>query len=427
LAGIASAPTGEAATTIRRPVRASPPATARSPPSRHERSVVLEALVDVIGESNVSRIRRHRRIGRLLAALAISLLAAGPALASLGDTYNATPGSKHFSASSITYGWDPENPPPSWLKTQITAQITYMNDPAHMAARIPDMSGPVSSPTVRFKYGGTTPCLEFACAYGPGNNADNPNGWTIYILKDASDGGASWRKFCQYNNTAPADYRSGCYDARNVVLHELGHVLAMGHWADDSSTNMDNLGPGASITVMQIESRSNRESTNDKDSYGRNNAGWDAHDYGACDMARLQAEYGLNDSWRKVSSCLTRQTTTLTLAKSSSSVGYRGNVTFTATLEVKVDGSGGNDAQLEGANLSGRVLVLERSSNNFSTISATYAMTAGSNGTYTVSLNLTSTSQWRAYFATPTEGLSGSRSSSSTVTVSPCTIAPCPV
>jgi hypothetical protein len=376
----------------------------------------------------VTHFHGRRLLGRTLAIALVSLITASPAWAYLGDSYDPTSGTKHFSASSITYGWDPQNPPPTWLKTQITAQLNYMNDPANMAANIPTTSGPVTSPTIMYKYGGTSPCIEFACAYGPGTtgNKDNPAGWTIYILTDASDGGLSWRKYCQYNNTTVANYRAGCYDVRNIVLHETGHALALGHWPDNAGTIMDNLGPGASITVMQIESRSNRDATNDLDSHGRNNAGWDRHDYGACDMARLQLLYDLNAASSKLSSCLTRQKTTLALARSATSIAYRGAITFTATLSITDDGSGANYAIFAGQKLSGRVVVLERSTDNFATTAATYTMPASGTGTYALTFNLTYTSQWRAYFATPTEGLAGVRSPAYTVTVAPCTVAPCP-
>ena len=110
---------------------------------------------------------------------------------------------------------------------------------------------------------------------------------------------------------------------------------------------------------------------------------------------------------------LTRQKTTLALARSATSVAYRGAVTFTATLTINDDGSGGNYAIFAGQKLTGRMVILERSTNNFATTAATYAMPSSGTGTYAITLDLTVDSQWRAYFATPTEALVGDRSPAS--------------
>jgi hypothetical protein len=361
----------------------------------------------------VSKLHVGRLASRLLAAAVLGLILATPVLAAyLGDTYNPTPGGKTYGAgATITYGWHPDNPPPDWMRNAITAEINYLNDAAHMGANVPTLSGPVAAGkpmTVMFKYRGTDPCIEFACSYGKGSKSDNPDGYTVYFLADAAVAGSpSWRKYCQYNNATPSEYRSSCYDIRNITLHELGHVFGLGHF-------VEGLGPGASITVMQTQSRSSASS------------GWNEQDYGACDMARLQLVYDLNAASSKLSSCLTRQKTTLAFSKSATSVAYRGAVTFTATLTVTADGSGPNSSIFEGQKLSGRAVILERSTDGWAT-STRYTMPAGASlGTYSMTINLTYTSQWRVRFATPSEGLSGVTSPASTITVAACHIAPCP-
>ena len=69
----------------------------------------------------------------------------------------------------------------------------------------------------------------------------------------------------------------GCYDAENVVLDELGHVLGLDHhvnYADDSDY---------ADAVVQTYT------------HAKPRVGWHAHVFGRCDVATLQQEYDVAD------------------------------------------------------------------------------------------------------------------------------------
>src|SRR5262249_32227926 len=78
----------------------------------------------------------------------------------------------------------------------------------------------------------------------------------------------------------------GCYQVRNVMLEELGHVLVLDHhdnYADDRDYD---------DAVVQTYSRT------------KPRAGWNAHAYGRCDVATLQQQYDVSSSTALYSPCL---------------------------------------------------------------------------------------------------------------------------
>ena len=70
----------------------------------------------------------------------------------------------------------------------------------------------------------------------------------------------------------------GCYDAENIMLDEFGHVLVLDHH--------DNFGDDSDYddAVVQTYSRT------------KPRAGWNAHDFGRCDVATLQQQYDVPSS-----------------------------------------------------------------------------------------------------------------------------------
>ena len=117
----------------------------------------------------------------------------------------------------------------------------------------------------------------------------------------------------------------GCYQVRNVMLDELGHVLVLDHhvnFGDDRDYD---------DAVVQTYSRTKPK------------AGWNAHAFGRCDVATLQQQYDVPSSTAAYSTCLDVPTT-LSMSASRTSVVAGSMVTFTATLGSDGTGKLSNNA-----------------------------------------------------------------------------------
>ena len=193
----------------------------------------------------------------------------------------------------------------------------------------------------------------------------------------------------------------GCYQVRNVMLDELGHVLVLDHhenFGDDRDYD---------DAVVQTYSRTKPK------------AGWNAHAFGRCDVATLQQQYDVPSASALYSTCLDVPTE-LSIAASRSSVAAGAMVTFTAALGSDGTGKLSNNA------VSGRTMALQqRLASGWSDL-ATMAPGSAA-GTYVTSLNVWATRDYRAVFRKPAnEGLRASSSAAQTVTVSSGCQAPCP-
>ncbi len=222
---------------------------------------------------------------------------------------------------------------------------------------------------------------------------------------------AKWR-WCQLDNTA------GCYDIRDLILHEFGHVLGLGHYST-SPTDYGIYGPGASITVMETNLRKNGQ------------AGYNQLFYGECDVARLQVNFDVANASSRYSPCLPNINVSLSLAADSASNYSRTPVTFTAVLKVAASQSNATNAKFASHLLSGRVVTLQQSLDNGATWQSVTTLvetsTSGS-GTYVRTIAVSSTRLFRAVFADPgaAEALYGATSSTWRQTVAPCTSV-CPI
>ena len=192
----------------------------------------------------------------------------------------------------------------------------------------------------------------------------------------------------------------GCYQVRNVMLDEFGHVLVLDHH--------DNFGDDRDYddAVVQTYSRT------------KPRAGWNAHDFGRCDVATLQQQYDVPSATALYSTCLDVPTE-LSMTASRPAVLAGAMVTFSATLGS--DGSG----KLSNNALTSRTVVLQqRLSSGWSDVAT---MTGASAGAYSWSLNAWSSRDYRALFRKPgNEGLRGSSSPAVTVTVATGCATPCP-
>jgi hypothetical protein len=193
----------------------------------------------------------------------------------------------------------------------------------------------------------------------------------------------------------------GCYQVRNIMLDELGHVLVLDHH--------DNFGDDRDYedAVVQTYSRTKPKT------------GWNAHAFGRCDVATLQQQYDVPSTTALYSTCLDVPTD-LSIAASKTALIAGGMVTFTASLDS--DGAG----RLSNNALSSRTVVLQqRLASGWSDVATMNPAAAA--GTYTWSLNAWASRDYRALFRTPAnEGLRSSPSSPVTVTVSSGCQTPCP-
>ena len=192
-------------------------------------------------------------------------------------------------------------------------------------------------------------------------------------------------RWCQFYDAPP----DGCIDAEMVGLHEFGHVHGLGHIEDAAD-------PGDYLdSVMHELSRS------------KPRQGWNAHAFGACDVAALQVRYELLTPATPVSTCLSLPTT-LTLAASTTYVQPGGSVAFSATLRIADEAA---YARLASDPLSARPILLQRRSPGSSSWTTHGLMSAGTTaGTYRLTVAPAATYQWRALLSQPDEGITGDAS-----------------
>jgi hypothetical protein len=329
-----------------------------------------------------------QRVLAITLALGALALGAGPTAAHDPDPFTSDPWPQN---DVLTWRWGAGGSPPAAIRDAIRAAVDDANTTHRSKAPTFDQD---SGATSTITYGEDVPCGE----NGLGCYRRNAPAWfTIHLRENGHRFDWGTLRWCEATGRP-----NGCYDAENITLDELGHVLGLYHHenrADDSDY---------SDAVVQTYSRVKPQ------------AGYNAHVFGRCDVAALQQGYDVASTTTLYSTCLDVPTD-LAIAASRTSVAYNGSVTFTATL--RSDGSGRLSNNLP----SGRTVVLQRRTSSGWTDVATMSP-GSSNGTYTASLAMRSTGELRALFRRPSnEGLRGSSSPSVTVTVTGCTVAPCPL
>jgi hypothetical protein len=310
-------------------------------------------------------------------------------------------GTRTWNANQVVgYAWASGAVPPSWMVPAIDAGAADVGESrASRAASFVRQSGAAST----ISYGVVTPCPSYgiACIDRTGVPSSfagmwfRPHGWVFQW------GTLRW---CQ----AQASSTDGCYDVENVTLDELGHIEILGHHVnyDDLSDYTD--------SVVQASAHT------------RPGAGWNQHAFGACDVARLQLEYELQDSSDDVSTCLALPTVlSFTATPTSAYVGS--TVAFAANLKVKLDAA--NNRAMSGDPLSARTVLLQRravGATTWTTV-ATMVPSGSTDGLYNALWSPTMTYDWRVLFSTPTdEGVIGTTSATVRVTVSGCSGSGCP-
>lgn len=320
-------------------------------------------------------------------ALAVSIVAAPAVAAATPDPFLGSPFDRN---QVLTYRWGAGGAPPAAIKTAIRDAIEDANTTRESKAPTFDYASGASS---TITYGVSAPCGEngLACF-----RRDAPTWFAVYLRENGHRFDWGTLRWCEATGRP-----RGCYDAENITLDELGHVMGLDHHVNlpDESDYGD--------AVVQTYSRVKPE------------AFYNAHTFGRCDVATLQQVYDVLSTSTLYSTCLDVPSET-TLAASATWMPGAGWVSFTATLRSA--GSGRLSSNL----VSGRVVVLQRRTSSGWADALT--MTPGSAGIYTASLYLLSPTDVRAIFRRPSnEGLRGSSSDPLTVTVSTCPNGSCPL
>jgi hypothetical protein len=297
---------------------------------------------------------------------------------------------------SVVYRWRSGAEPPAALKTAIRDAADDSNATRASRAAI-------------YTYGASGTSLV---GYGTGTCGVNgigcftrsaPDSFTMWLREHGRVFDWGTLRWCQMM-TNPAN---GCYDAETIALDEFGHVEGLNHhlnYADDRDYT---------DAVVQTYSRT------------RPSAGFDMHRYGVCDIATLQIRYDIPKASSPYSTCLDL-VTILTLGVNDAAIPYGAAVTFKSVLKVASDADYG---RLAGNGVSSRTVRLQRraiGATSWVTI-ATLAQTTSA-GTYSATMGLTDTADFRAVFtASSSEGLVGDTSPIVRVTVAPCSPAQCPL
>lgn len=327
-----------------------------------------------------------RRFG-LLVALVVALGGAVPATAHDPDP---TLGGLFAQNKVLQYRWASSGTPPTDMRTAIHDARDDAN--ASRKSKSPTFDYDTGATNVIY-YGTSVPCgvNGLACF-----QRDPPGWFGMWFRENGHRYDWGTLRWCELSG-AP----DGCYDAENIALDELGHVLGLDHHdnlADDSDYR---------DAVVQTYSRT------------KPRAGYNAHAFGRCDVATLQQQYDVLTWTILYSTCLDVPTVS-TLSASDSSVTAGAMVTFTSTLTS--NGSG----RLSNNPVSARTVVLQqRSSSGWSDV---LTMGAGSAaGTYTASLTVRASQDYRALFRKPSnEGVRSDASPTVSITVTAACTSTCP-
>ncbi len=332
--------------------------------------------------------------GRLpaITALVLALVttAAGvmPALAATPDPFMGSPFNQN---QVLAYRWGSGAVPTTAIKTAINAAADDANASRKSKAPTFDYDAGGSN---SISYGVDVPCgvNGLACF-----RRDAPDWFAVYLRENGHRFDWGTLRWCEATGRP-----DGCYDAENITLDELGHVLGLDHHVNlpDDSDYGD--------AVVQTYSRAKPK------------AFYNAHVFGRCDVATLQQVYDVATSSTLYSTCLDVPTR-LTMTATRTSVVAGSVVTFTATLGSAGTGRLSNNA------ISGRTVVLQQRTGS-SWVDVLTMNPGATAGTYTVGLVMRSTSDLRAVFRKPSsEGIRSSSSAAITVTVTAaCTTGLCP-
>jgi len=330
-----------------------------------------------------------KRPVRVLVTLAVLMVAAAVPAAAHGP--DPVLGSLFAQNKLLEYRWASGGVPPYDMKIAI-----------HAARDDSNASRKSQSPTFGYDAGASN-AIYYGTAVPCGTNGlacfarDTPSWFGVWFRENGHRFDWGTLRWCELSGSP-----DGCYDAENIALDELGHVLGLGHhdnYGDDSDYR---------DAVVQTYSRT------------KPRAGYNAHVFRRCDIATLQQKYDMLSFSSLYSTCQ-EIPTYLTLAAADTSVTSGAMVSFTATL--RTDGAG----RLSNNPISGRTVVLQQRTSTGWADLLTLASTSPS-GTYTGSVTVRASHDYRALFRRPSnEGLLSDFSAAVAITVSAsCTTSICP-
>jgi hypothetical protein len=341
-----------------------------------------------------------RGIGRAVAVglLAMAVALPGPPSAA-GHSPDPAMGWPLFTANdTLEFRWMANEVPPPRMRDAVVAAAAAAN--GSRGSRAPSIAYAADGAST-VEYGANVFCGVNGLACADGWHA--PAHFHVAFRTHGHQFDWGRLQWCQLQTTIA----NGCFDVVNVAIDEFGHVLGLGHHVNqaDQSDYLD--------AVVQTVSRA------------RPKAGWDAHAFGRCDVAKLQLRYDQVNTARPYSTCLDLPVA-LSMTANDRSIRVGETVTFTVTLRIATSSA---YERLSGNLLSQRSVVLQRrvpGSATWTTVATIPAVLAS--GTYQVRVSPTATYDWRGYFYKPSaEGLRASSSAPFSVTVSGgCTSGPCP-
>lgn len=335
-----------------------------------------------------------RRFGAIASILLIAALAAPATLATSVTPFK---NAKWRQNQQVNFMWKADSKPPAWMRPAVLDAADDAGSTTRARAATFSLVDSASSWIAYTDSVCTDSAIGCAVSSAPSSFTLRlrPQGWSF------DWGNLRW---CQFYDSPWPD---GCFDAEMITLHELGHIQGLGHIDDapDPGTSTDWLD-----SVMHGVSRAKPK------------GGWNAHQYGPCDVASLQAAYQPATASTAISTCHSLATTASVSA--AASVAYRATVKFTGTLAISNSVS---YPALRSFPLSDRALTLQRRLPGAATWTTIGQMSQTStDGQYTLSQSLTTTYDWRVTFsASSNDGLVDDLSPIIRVTVGECTAA-CP-
>ncbi|MBA2489944.1 MAG: hypothetical protein H0V36_11610 [Chloroflexi bacterium] len=286
--------------------------------------------------------------------------------------------------------------PPSWMRGGILAAAADVAESRESNA--PSFTYDAQGPdTVRITSRLTGSCSQaLACA-----TRDIPHYWVVRFRPHGYEFPWGTLRWCEAYGTPP----TGCFELERTAIHEFGHVIGLGHPADAMR-----LGPLETVMHDTIPARPA--------------TGWSLHEFGPCDVARLQRRYALPHSGARLAVC-DRVETALAVRVSDTAIGFQDPVTVTATLSVK-----DRDAydRLAKDPLSGRDVVIQRRSIGATGWTSYRASPGSSPGSYQVTFRPSLPTEFRAVLSRASDdGVTDATSGVVAVFVGTCSVVGCPV